>query len=332
MLDTSFKTDGGTLVVNAGGILDNDANVGTGGLNLQNGDVVDEFKLNVTGSANSDSVEGTNLADTFNLGAGDDTVYADAVDGQGAADVINLGAGDDFAVGGQGADTINGGDGDDSIFGGSDATGPGTPDDTADGADIIDAGAGDDFVYGGAGNDRITLGSGADTVVFSHIDTYDVGTANLNVQLNGRDTVTDFNLSDGDALGFGNPNGSVLDLDGSNGTVDDFSVVQSIDLAGGGRATLEGEVMVVQTQSVGSENNATVAGWLTAATTGGVVVTGNEGAHTLYVWNVNNSADGDTSAITGDDISLVGVINLAGNQTIADFTVDNLALNAFAPA
>jgi Ca2+-binding RTX toxin-like protein len=55
------------------------------------------------------------------------------------------------------------------------------------GNDVIVGGSGDDLLVGGAGNDNLTGGAGADIFRFIKFE-------------NGSDTITDFNLSEGDKI------------------------------------------------------------------------------------------------------------------------------------
>ena len=89
-------------------------------------------------------------------------------------------------VGFDNIEAITGGAGDDTID--ASADGSGLALDGGAGADAITAGSGDDTITGGAGDDTITGGAGDDTIFLA--DGF------------GNDTITDFDLSDGDADGF----------------------------------------------------------------------------------------------------------------------------------
>ncbi|AXI48210.1 hypothetical protein C1J03_20755 [Sulfitobacter sp. SK012] len=108
------------------------------------------------GTSSDDRLFGTELADTIDLGDGDD--YFAGWDG------------DDNVLGGQGRDRILGGNGDDTIDAGADndyvVGGAGNDSIKAgQGKDRIDGGDGDDWIWGGSGNNMVNAGSGDDTVL-----------------------------------------------------------------------------------------------------------------------------------------------------------------------
>lgn len=146
----------------------------------------------VDGSAENDSLLGSQWADLIIGGDGDDDIHArggmdtiyggdgdDRIDGGdgndrifagGGNDTVYAGAGDDFVSGGDGDDIIYGQDGDDILYGdaGADRIEGGAGRDMiwgGEGDDIVLAGPGDDFVDGGAGADRISGESGNDTIL-----------------------------------------------------------------------------------------------------------------------------------------------------------------------
>ncbi|WP_417744446.1 DUF4114 domain-containing protein [Rosistilla oblonga] len=130
----------------------------------------------------NDHQVGSDIADTFDAGAGDDKIEGgagndklsggdgnDHIDGGAGNDVIDGGKGNDTLVGGDGNDKIEGGDGNDHIDGGAGADtingGDGNDKiDGGDGNDRISGGAGDDVIEGGAGNDVIDGNEGNDTL------------------------------------------------------------------------------------------------------------------------------------------------------------------------
>ncbi|HEY9646107.1 MAG TPA: 5'-nucleotidase C-terminal domain-containing protein [Chroococcidiopsis sp.] len=144
-----------------------------------------------------DAKLGSDLGETILGGAGKDFVNAlggnDTVAGLGGDDIIYGGDGNDTlrgdansssSVGGpSGNDTLYGGNGNDSISGkrGNDKLFGDA------GNDRLFGDAGDDLLNGGLGNDTATGGAGADTFVLA------VGA--------GTDTITDFNVSQGDRIG-----------------------------------------------------------------------------------------------------------------------------------
>jgi Ca2+-binding RTX toxin-like protein len=106
--------------------------------------------VNLTGSAQNDTLHGSDLADT--------------IDGRDGADTIHGHGGDDVLIGGGELpydwhqDTISGGDGNDTLYGGS---GPDTLMGDA-GNDMLHGGSGADYLYGGDGDDRLEGGDGND--------------------------------------------------------------------------------------------------------------------------------------------------------------------------
>lgn len=154
----------------------------------------------LTGSINSEVLNGTNEADFIKTLEGNDTVYAG--DGN---DIIDSGAGDDTVIGGNGDDCTEGQDGNDliedglgkdTLLGGNghDTLIAGEDDDTlagGDGNDILRGDGGNDILYGEAGDDCMLGGDGNDTLLGG--DGNDVlgrgnGTDELNGDL-GDDTV-----------------------------------------------------------------------------------------------------------------------------------------------
>lgn len=102
----------------------------------------------------------SSVFDLFVGGTGDDTL-----DHANASDSV-------FILGGFGNDTLTGGSSHDILFG-------------EGGDDALDGGSGNDILVGGSGNDILTGNSGADTFV---------------LDLNSRDTITDFTVGANDHL------------------------------------------------------------------------------------------------------------------------------------
>jgi Ca2+-binding RTX toxin-like protein len=80
--------------------------------------------------------------------------------------------------------------------------------DAGDGKDVLVGGIGGDTIIGGAGSDKLTGGKGADTFSFSRSDFFteivNKKTGDSDLTFNkSADTIADFNLKDGDILGFG---------------------------------------------------------------------------------------------------------------------------------
>lgn len=115
----------------------------------------------------------------------------DILFGQGGDDSLWGGSGNDLLFGGSGADKLYGEAGSDSLYGGS-------------GNDTLDGGAGADTLQGGLGNDILTGGGDADTFVWKQGDATTSAPA--------KDTITDFNKSEGDTLDLSD----LLDSQGGN--------------------------------------------------------------------------------------------------------------------
>ncbi|WP_338844466.1 calcium-binding protein [Massilia sp. W12] len=118
------------------------------------------------GSARDDAINGLNVAELINGGAGDDSLAggggddtlqggadSDFLQGDEGNDVLQGGAAEDSLQGGQGNDVLEGGEGRDQLFGGA-------------GADTLDGGAGNDVLQGGYGNDvyLISRAAGVQTI------------------------------------------------------------------------------------------------------------------------------------------------------------------------
>lgn len=108
--------------------------------------------------ADDDLIEGSDLGDDLQGGAGSDTILAGAgddwVQGDGTSepsgrDELHGGAGDDSLAGQGGDDTAWGDEGDDTILGG-------------DGNDTLFGGAGNDWLAGHDGDDVLVAGRGSD--------------------------------------------------------------------------------------------------------------------------------------------------------------------------
>ncbi len=115
---------------------------------------------NLVGGDGNDSLIGDGGNNQLDGGTGNDTL-----NGAIGIDTLIGGAGIDILVGQQGNDFLDGGTGDDSLNGGS----------------------GNDTLIGGAGNDTLIGGTTTDRFVFNN-------------PTEGLDTITDFNVSEGDAI------------------------------------------------------------------------------------------------------------------------------------
>ncbi|MDT9547503.1 MAG: esterase-like activity of phytase family protein [Chlorobium phaeovibrioides] len=198
--------------------------------------LVDVNIATILGAATVDSglstigsyLTGDDESQTFEMGSGNDTIYA-----AGGNDSVNAGAGDDSIIGGsgEGDDTYEGGVGSDSITytsaldditidladgtaystNGNNAANIGTDvllniedviagnyDDTIIGNDAdnnLDGVVGDDTITGGAGDDTITGGAGDDTAVYAgDFDDYEISYDSDSDTY----TIKDVNVADGD--------------------------------------------------------------------------------------------------------------------------------------
>lgn len=138
----------------------------------------------IDGLRGEDFMFGSDAGDTLFGGANDDFIYA--------------GAGNDFAGGSNGNDTVLGGAGDDTVLGGG-------RNDV--GNDLLSGGEGNDTIVAGNGSDTVIGGAGQDAFVFN------VG------QLNGVDTVVDFEEGVDTIRVRGAADGSTLSYDSTTGLI-----------------------------------------------------------------------------------------------------------------
>ncbi|MFO0291132.1 MAG: beta strand repeat-containing protein, partial [bacterium] len=144
------------------------------------------------GGAGNDSLVGGTGTDTATFGASNNTVNLTLTASQNTGEGTDVLSGIENLVGGDGNDSLtgsagnnqlDGGDGNDTLTGlqGTDFLDGGT------GADSLSGGSGSDTLIGGAGNDTLIGGTTADRFVFNN-------------PTEGLDTITDFNVSEGDAI------------------------------------------------------------------------------------------------------------------------------------
>ncbi|MEH6542846.1 MAG: type I secretion C-terminal target domain-containing protein, partial [Porticoccaceae bacterium] len=176
-------------------------------------DAVADSGTSLPGTTGDDILLGTNGADTLNGAGGNDTLAGNAGD-----DTLNGDAGDDTLYGGSGNDTLNGGADVDILFGGS----------------------GDDDLTGGLGSDLLTGGLDADTFTWLSGDEAGAPT----------DTITDFNVGEGDVLDLSNLLIGETNTSASLDSYLDFNLVGGdtvitvdVDGAGGGTA---GQTIVLE--------------------------------------------------------------------------------------
>ena len=142
--------------------------------------------------------QGTDVNENFDLGGGDDTVFA-----AGGSDLVNAGPGNDRVFGGDGEDFLVGGDDDDFIRGGADS----------------------DYLFGSAGNDVLNGDVGDDALIGA--DVID-GEAWAEFLLSRDDDTTDEGF---DLLDLFDPEADPMEADTLNGGVgDDLLVAGSNDV------------------------------------------------------------------------------------------------------
>lgn len=135
---------------------------------------ISETSSLLSGTENTNTLNGTNENDLMRGYAGNDTL-----NGNNGNDILFGGAGNDILNGGNGSDTLDGGVGNDILNGDN-------------GNDTLDGGAGVDQLYGGNNNDILVYdsadsiingGNGVDTLLFSHDATVDLsGIANGKIE------------------------------------------------------------------------------------------------------------------------------------------------------
>lgn len=132
-------------------------------------------KVNLLNSVWADEINGTENSDNITGTINQDTIRGfdgnDIISGLEGGDDISGGSGDDIIYGNEGRDVLKGKGGNDHIEGG-------------EGNDRIYGDRGNDVLVGGPGNDTLTGGIGKDIFI--------CGT--------GTDTVTDFNVTQQDAI------------------------------------------------------------------------------------------------------------------------------------
>jgi Ca2+-binding RTX toxin-like protein len=152
--EASFKFDSQNNLVYIGNIPSADRVVSFGSTVVQN----------LTGTSNSDTLQGGLGDDTLSGLDGNDTIYGfngkDLISGGNGNDLLDGENGNDTVLGGAGLDTLYGGNGDDSLDGGDDSDrifG-------GDNNDILQGGNGNDFLDGENDNDQLAGGAGNDTL------------------------------------------------------------------------------------------------------------------------------------------------------------------------
>ncbi|MEM8569631.1 MAG: S8 family serine peptidase [Pseudomonadota bacterium] len=156
----------------------------------------------VTGSRDSETLEGSGAADLLMGRDGHDVL-----NGRGGHDVLRGGGGRDSLRGNEGTDMLVGGAGDDSLYGGSGndrLEGNGRKDllEGRSGKDILIGGNGKDRLEGNKGSDSLIGGKGADTLSGGRGDDSLQGGAGADtfVFTAGRDRIVDADLGEGDEI------------------------------------------------------------------------------------------------------------------------------------
>jgi len=151
-------------------------------VNLGTINVTNTVYNNISGDNNGNILVGTGGSDWIKGLIGDDFLNGgegnDKLEGNQGKDNLTGGLGNDELLGGKDDDILNGNQGNDTLYGNL-------------GDDVLFGGKNDDLLNGGEGNDTLYGNLGADTFVLA----------------SGKDTVADFNFSDGDRIQIaGNPN------------------------------------------------------------------------------------------------------------------------------
>nr|WP_235956389.1 calcium-binding protein [Grimontia sedimenti] len=178
------------------------------------------------------------------------------------ADAAHGGDGNDRIFGQEHTDLLSGGMGNDQLFGGSeeDFLRGGS------GNDILDGGTENDWLRGEGGNDTLTGGTGKDTYVW--------GSGDADLDDTWVDTITDFNISEGDTLNLGDllqadsivtatdHNGSMvisIDIDG-NGDIEQHIVLDGVTVDNGNIVinTSNGDLTITDSDSTVNSTNYTI--------------------------------------------------------------------------
>ncbi|WP_051340153.1 M10 family metallopeptidase [Azospirillum halopraeferens] len=156
---------------------------------------------NAVGGAGGDRLTGNRAANTLSGNGG-----ADTLSGGGGPDILYGNTGDDVLYGNTGDDTLFGGQDRDALFGGqdSDRLFGQLGDDVLYGqlgADVLFGGQGNDTLFGGQGDDAL-FGNVGDDLLFGNLgnDTMTGGGGADRFVALGNDTITDFNVAEGDRI------------------------------------------------------------------------------------------------------------------------------------
>lgn len=162
----SSLADVNPLVLNVDGQADDDT---ISALDANIGDV----RMFLNGGTGNDTITGSRDSDSINGDGGDDSVVGglgnDRIDGGDGNDTLNGEAGNDTLLGNLGNDMALGGDGDDSLSGGfgNDTLVGEAGNDSASGGfgnDVLNGNSGNDLLAGGQDDDKLLGGSGDDSL------------------------------------------------------------------------------------------------------------------------------------------------------------------------
>ncbi|MCT4553318.1 MAG: hypothetical protein N4A53_01385 [Pelagimonas sp.] len=151
---------------------------------------------NVVGTDLRDEIYGTDDANMLHGGGGNDEIKGEAgddtIEGSNGDDVLRGQEGNDHVSGGDDNDQVHGGDGTDLLYGDA-------------GNDLVKGGAGMDFALGGTGNDTVKGDGGEDQLTGGDGNDVLIGGADADLfrfftEETGNDTITDFDLSEGDSI------------------------------------------------------------------------------------------------------------------------------------
>ncbi|MCX7073298.1 MAG: hypothetical protein NTZ70_00560 [Methylococcales bacterium] len=173
--------------------------------------VVTTSGKSIVGTAGNDSITGTDGDDTLDGGVGKDRLTGGdgddiyIVDNKGDKVIEELDAGTDTVLSsityilGNNLENLE-------LLGVSKINATGNALDNEllgnDGNNILNGMVGDDFLIGGKGSDKLTGGKGADTFMFRMDDFFPADENGDYIFNKSVDTITDFNLKDGDTLNF----------------------------------------------------------------------------------------------------------------------------------
>lgn len=159
-----------------------------------------DSQFDVRGNRNDNGALGSDFADRFSMGAGDDSAFGGAGD-----DVLNGGRGHDLLAGGPGNDSVNGGRGNDMLI-------------LGDGDGRANGGAGNDVIVTGSGSDVVSGGGGSNVFLESWVNNLSDGP--------NRTVIRDFDADDVLLLAdWGTPIGTLTGetlADLENGSIDEF--------------------------------------------------------------------------------------------------------------